>query len=270
MKASTSGFGRLTSAWNPAWPTTLTAAHDRPGAGFTLAAVRGEPLPNRELGPRVLFMLPWVESDTRPVPASRAELPARRGGLYRIALAQGASARELAGAIAAHEPRILVLDAALAERVGLEELRLLRRRHAAVKWMIGWDQRAGQWAELVLGLEMAGCIEWRLGTDDLTRALDAVDAGELWFPRWVMQWLYLSVLDAARVEATPGYNRRAGSAAAGHEPLTGREREVLALMREGLTNQAIADRMGISINTVKKHLAHAFEKRGLHTRRQGL
>lgn len=44
------------------------------------------------------------------------------------------------------------------------------------------------------------------------------------------------------------------------ETLTDREREVLDLLAEGLTNQQIADRLFISANTVKRHLKAVFDK----------
>jgi DNA-binding CsgD family transcriptional regulator len=39
-------------------------------------------------------------------------------------------------------------------------------------------------------------------------------------------------------------------------------------MRRGMTNKQMAERLDISVNTIKKHLASVFEKRGLHGRRQ--
>lgn len=49
-------------------------------------------------------------------------------------------------------------------------------------------------------------------------------------------------------------------------PLSAREIEVLRKVGEGLTNQQIGDRLGISINTVKNHLRKINEKTGVTNR----
>jgi DNA-binding NarL/FixJ family response regulator len=48
--------------------------------------------------------------------------------------------------------------------------------------------------------------------------------------------------------------------------LTRREREVLELVAQGLTNAATAAALHITINTVKRHLKAVFRKLGVHTR----
>jgi DNA-binding CsgD family transcriptional regulator len=42
--------------------------------------------------------------------------------------------------------------------------------------------------------------------------------------------------------------------------LTAREREVLAVLAEGASNKTIARRLGISVHTVKYHVASILEK----------
>ncbi len=50
------------------------------------------------------------------------------------------------------------------------------------------------------------------------------------------------------------------------EPLTAREIQVLELLAEGLSNKAVADRLGISDQTVKFHVASLSGKLGARNR----
>jgi len=52
--------------------------------------------------------------------------------------------------------------------------------------------------------------------------------------------------------------------------LTNREREILALLADGLGNKQIATRLGISPNTVKTHLELLFEKIGVRSRAEAV
>ena len=52
--------------------------------------------------------------------------------------------------------------------------------------------------------------------------------------------------------------------------LSGREQEVLQLMAEGLSNQEIADRLFVSLNTVKTHCSRIFEKLDVKRRTQAI
>lgn len=54
------------------------------------------------------------------------------------------------------------------------------------------------------------------------------------------------------------------------EPLTPREAEVLGLAATGLSTTAIGERLYLSRNTVKSHLAHAYAKLGAHNRAEAV
>ncbi len=52
--------------------------------------------------------------------------------------------------------------------------------------------------------------------------------------------------------------------------LSARERQILALLADGLGNKQIAARLGISTNTVKTHLEMLFEKLGVASRAEAV
>jgi LuxR family maltose regulon positive regulatory protein len=54
------------------------------------------------------------------------------------------------------------------------------------------------------------------------------------------------------------------------EPLSAREREVLQLIAEGLSNQAIAARLYLSLHTVKVHARNIFAKLAVANRTQAV
>jgi DNA-binding NarL/FixJ family response regulator len=68
-----------------------------------------------------------------------------------------------------------------------------------------------------------------------------------------------SALDPEIVSGLLGGGRANGAVAT----LTPREREVLELVAEGLTNQAIAARLEIALRSVEKHVSAIFTKLGL-------
>ncbi|MBB3042702.1 response regulator transcription factor [Nocardioides soli] len=70
----------------------------------------------------------------------------------------------------------------------------------------------------------------------------------------------------AMVEAAAGVGRSEH----GHVGLSDREKQVLALIAQGLTNQEIADRVFVSINSVKTYIRSAYRKIGVGSRSQAV
>lgn len=70
------------------------------------------------------------------------------------------------------------------------------------------------------------------------------------------------LLDLIRPHLAEAYWRVRAS---GHG-LSGREIEILTLIRTGMTNREIAARLVLSPATVRTHVEHVFGKLGVHTR----
>jgi len=64
-----------------------------------------------------------------------------------------------------------------------------------------------------------------------------------------------------------GEPRRASGAPYRVHKLTRSERRVLSLVAQGLPNKEVADKLFVSVNTVKTHLQHIFKKLGVTNRR---
>ncbi len=106
-------------------------------------------------------------------------------------------------------------------------------------------------------------LRWDASPDEILAAVHAAAAGLIALPG--------DLVPALLTPFRTGTDRPAGGArAAVASPLTPREREVLAMMAEGLGNKSIARRLGISDHTVKTHVAALFAKLGASSRTEAV
>jgi len=82
----------------------------------------------------------------------------------------------------------------------------------------------------------------------------------------IFAYLEKQTFDRAAFRRAVEETRKTHQALSELNTLTDREREVLDLLAQGLTNKQIAERLVITTNTVKRHLKAIFEKLGVHTR----
>ena len=148
-----------------------------------------------------------------------------------------------------HAPDLAVVDTLMADDGDTAALiRAARRGLGDGKLVLLVPKVEPGLARDVLALEVDGVLLKSACCDSVVSALERIAAGDAIFP--------------------------AGWLAAAHraeEPCDGlseRQREVLGLMGQGLSNAAIAERLFISQNTVKFHVAAIYQRLGVSNRVQ--
>jgi DNA-binding NarL/FixJ family response regulator len=153
------------------------------------------------------------------------------------------------------KPDVLVVDLVMPGLGGLDVTRDVKRRSPHTRVVI-LSMHAGE--AFVLQALRSGASAYVLkdaSAVELVQAIREVLAGRR----------YLSPpLSEKAIEA---YVKRAEAVEVDiYETLTTREREVLHLAAEGLSNPAIGERLGISPRTAETHRAHVMQKLGLKNR----
>ena len=100
----------------------------------------------------------------------------------------------------------------------------------------------------------AGYLSKGLSADEVVAALEAVHGGETVTPR----------------ESADAVDPGAGQWPGREHGLTARESEVVALITQGLSNQEIAERTYLSINSVKTYIRTAYRKIAVNRRSQAV
>jgi DNA-binding NarL/FixJ family response regulator len=145
-------------------------------------------------------------------------------------------------------PDVLLLDVRLPDASGIEVARRARavRPDTAIVILTGYDDVA--YVRTLLQMGVRGYLRKTASGQDIVAAIRAVAAGH-------------SVLGSDVAETT---------SAAGAEPLTDRELEVLRLLALGRRNGEVAADLGISIKTVEFHVGNILGKLRARSRTEAL
>ncbi|MEU6976980.1 MULTISPECIES: response regulator transcription factor [unclassified Streptomyces] len=171
-------------------------------------------------------------------------------------VATAANGREVLDIVAAEPVDVVLMDLRMPEMDGTEATRRLSEAHPDVAVVVLTTFADDDSIMAALAAGARGYLTKNAGREDIARAIRAAAAGQSVLDHEVRNRLLAAVTGAQR--SAPG------------EPLpddlTPREREVLALIGEGLPNRAIAERLFISEATVKTHINNLFAKARIRDR----
>ncbi|HSO13695.1 MAG TPA: response regulator transcription factor [Anaerolineales bacterium] len=154
------------------------------------------------------------------------------------------------------KPDVVIMDITLPDISGIDATRRIKEKNPAVAVVALTIHEDQQYFFEMLQAGASGYVPKRAAPNDLITAIRATHRGEMYiYPSLakllVGDFLSRSSEDGAK-EAMNG--------------LTPREQEVLFLLADGKTNDAIADLLSISVHTVARHRENLMDKLGLHSR----
>jgi len=156
------------------------------------------------------------------------------------------------------QPRVVVLDLAMPSLNGLDAIRQIKDRHPMVLVVVLSAHEEENFVASALQFGADAYVFKEQSVADLVGAVRAVVAGE----RYISSHLaarppHAGPLPGAEPAQTP---------LVPYDALTLRERQVLSLTAQGLTNAEIGEQLSISARTVETHRAHLMLKLGLKSR----
>jgi RNA polymerase sigma factor (sigma-70 family) len=153
------------------------------------------------------------------------------------------------------QPDIVLMDIAMPHLNGIEATERILKDCPHAKVIILSMYASEQYIMRALQVGASGYLLKKSATEELEMAFKAVLNGETYLSPPIAHFL---VRDVIR-------QREESIEKTAFENLTTREREILQLIAEGMTNQEIADHLNLSVHTVRTHRGNLMDKLDLHS-----
>ena len=151
-------------------------------------------------------------------------------------------------------PDVILMDMVMPEMDGATATRLIRQQFPHIQIIALTSFKEGELIKSALEAGAIGYLLKDISSDQLARAIRAATSGRATLSAEAAQVL----VEAANQPPAPGLD------------LTEREREVLALMIEGLNNTQIAGKLIVSPSTIKSHVSSILSKLGVSSRTEAV
>ena len=148
-------------------------------------------------------------------------------------------------------PDVVLMDMVMPGLNGIDATRQILKRSPGTRVLILTAYLEDERLLQALRAGASGYVVKNSDLDELVLAIQSVHRGNTYFSSAVSEELAVNevLLQAKQPDRKTGYDL-----------LTNREREVLQLIAEGLSNQQIADVLVISVKTVEAHRSHIMTK----------
>jgi DNA-binding NarL/FixJ family response regulator len=166
-------------------------------------------------------------------------------------------------------PDILLLDQVILQEVASLDLKRIihyRDKLPTVKTIIvGERYNREQVMVMIQGRSVRGIFRTALGDEYLIKCIRVVARGDIWLEA-ALNTQVLEEFIKESMEKRDFLKSLPRLSSAKLKMLSKREMEILALMSQSMTNEEIADKLKLSVATVKTHTRNIFAKSGIRNR----
>lgn len=167
------------------------------------------------------------------------------------------------------KPDVVVMDIGLPFMDGVETTRKVKSKYENIKVVMLTSHRDERhiFAALAAGAD-GYCLKETSG-EQLCFAVRSVYEGAAWLdPLIARKLLSASLSNLKALDASAIKSQDTKESKKDIESLSSRELDVLRLVTDGLTNQEIAEKLVLSVETIKTHMRHIMEKLRVSDRTQ--
>jgi two-component system, NarL family, response regulator LiaR len=151
-------------------------------------------------------------------------------------------------------PDVVLMDMVLPKMDGAAATRAIRQQFPQIQVIALTSFKEGDLIQRALEAGAIGYLLKDVSADELARAIRAAHSGRVTLSPEVAQ----AIVETAQQPPAPGLD------------LTERERQVLALLIDGLNNTQIAARLTVSPSTIKSHVSNILIKLGAASRTEAV
>ncbi|MBP6178557.1 MAG: response regulator transcription factor [Anaerolineales bacterium] len=151
-------------------------------------------------------------------------------------------------------PDVVLMDMVMPEMDGATATAFIRKKHPHIQILVLTSFKEGELIKKALAAGAIGYLLKDVSAEDLARAIRSAYAGRATLSPEAAQ----SLVETSNLPPVPGLD------------LTERERDVLALMVEGLSNTQIAGKLSVSSSTIKSHVSNILSKLGVASRTEAV
>lgn len=152
-------------------------------------------------------------------------------------------------------PDVVLMDLVMPGIGGVSATRQIREKHPEIQVIALTSFKEREQVQAVIQAGAIGYLLKDVSAHELAKAIRLAFAGK---PTLAPEAANVLIQASRNPEIQQGYD------------LTEREREVLALMVDGLNNQQIAERLVVSLSTAKSHVSNVLSKLGVSTRTEAV